>query len=259
MGGETEENVPKPSTEEWEVYESKGDISKQTEPARSKGFSWVSKKENRERDEIEPKFEGFRKSKEYWARVWREGHNEGSKGPWYAGDTKVKEKWESLRKEGKTDVEILEILTKENPRHRLWSTFMNRTGEKDEEKSHEDMRKRIFHNIKEHHFEIMTSEQRDKFEKMKSENKENEFWKDYWKELNKEGHSNRRRMGFWYHRGHCREQGRPGSNPTDQTGVQTEGERQIYRKGFRHWGWTRCGRKEKSDDKSFYKEFDFVN
>ena len=234
MGGEIEETTPK-QTPEWEIYEE-------------------SKPDNQSSDSTGPKFEGFRKSREYWSRMWREGHKRN-----HEPDTKFKEKWETLRKEGKTDVEILDIITKENPRnHWMWSRFMEMDESRDDS-TRSEMREKFINKIKEHHIQLMTPEQKDEFDKLKSENKEKEFWKNYWAELHKEGYPKKRWIGFMPRRKKCGDGGQSESKQSEQEVEQSGSERSRHWRQSRHWGWGRCGRDRKSDDKSFYKEFDFVN
>ena len=239
MGGETEENASKQITE-WEIYEDSQEVPQTSE-----------KQAN---DNKEPKFEGFRKSREYWSRLWREGHKDR-----HGQDMKFKETWESLRKEGKTDVEIFDIITKENPNYWMWSQFMKKMEDSDEESLRGEMRDKFINKIKEHHIQLMTPEQKEAYEKLKAENKENEFWKNYWLELHKEGHPKRRWLGFMPRRRPCGEEGHSGDIQSDQEADQSSLDSPQHWRKFRHWGWGRCGRDRKSDDKSFYKEFDFVN
>ena len=240
MGGGTEEDTSK-QTPEWEIYE---------DPQKTPQIP-----DNQKSDNTEPKFGGFRKSREYWSRMWREGHKH-----WHEHDTKCKETWETLRKEGKTDVEILDIITKETPRNHwiMWSRFMEMEDSGDES-SKGDMRKKFINRMKEHHIQLMTPEQKEAYDELKAENKENEFWKNYWTELHKEGHPKMRWMGFMPRRRQCHEEGYSGSFQPDQGTEGSGSDRPHHWRKFRHCGWGRCGGERKTDDKPFYKEFDFVN
>ena len=241
MGDEKGESLPRQKTQEWEVYENSGE-------GRTEANAETEEK----------KFDGFRKSRGYWAKMWKQSHRDWPNGPGPIYDTKIKGKWESLQKEGKTNEEIFEILKKENPSPFMWIPFMKHMSESDKEKSHEEIQEQIFAEIKKYHFEKLTPEQKSTYEQMKSENKESEFWRNQWEEMHKDGHCKSRWMGFMRRRGPWRqEEGHSESNSTRQEGDESHRGRHRH---WGHWGWRRCGRGEKSsDDKSFYQEFDFVN
>lgn len=241
MGGEKDENLPQQKTQEWEVYEKIGEG-----------------KTGADTENKEKKFGGFQKSRGYWAKMWKESHKDWQNDQGPVPNTNFKEKWESLQKEGKTSEEIFEILKKENPSPFMWIPFMKHISESDQEKSHEEIQEQIFTEIKKYHFEKLTPEQKSMYEQMKSENKENEFWRNQWEEMNKDGHCKSRWMGLMRRRGPWRQE--EDHSQSDSISQKEDESRRGRHKHWGHWGWRRCGRGEKSsDDKSLYQEFDFVN
>lgn len=242
MRGEKDENLPQQKTQEWE-------LNGKTEEGRTETDPEIKEK----------KFEGFRKSREYWAKMWKNSHKDWPNGPGPIHDTKFKEKWESLQKEGKTSEEIFEILKKENPSPFMWIPFMKHMSETDnahDGKSNEDIQEQIFTEIKKYHFEKLTPEQKSTYEQMKSENREIEFWRNQWEDMHKDGHCKSRWMGFMRRRGPWRqEEGRSEGDLGSQEGDTHRGRHRHWG----HWGWRRCGsgRGEKSsEDRSLYQEFD---
>ena len=266
MEGEKEEGVPKQTTEEWETYSNKTPDA--AEQPTSSWFPWRKKvKVTEERVQGTAKQndsgETSTKSHEYWANVWKDVHGSGAEGSIPKPDCKMRKQWKTLQKEGKTNEEIFEIMKRDNPEIMVWLPFF-RNAENFEGKSRAEIKEHFIKNIKEFQIEAMTPEQKNLYEQMKGENKENEFWKKYWEQIHKDGHYKKvpwRKM--MHRRGPWSEEERSESSESTGEASETRGYHGHHHH-HRHWGirgswkWHRCGQKD-SNEKSFYKEFDFVN
>ena len=188
MDGEKGESVQKQNTEEWEIYKNQQSNAEQEPTTWTSWFPWGKTGEVRNAETERGKDAESKTSEDYWATVWKNMHKDGSRGSGPMPDCKIREKWINLQKEGKTNEEIIEILKKENPSSMVWLPFMRHMGEADGGKSCEDIGEEIFQNIKKHQLEMMTPEQRKTYEQMKADNREQEFWKNHWKEMHKAGH-----------------------------------------------------------------------